>query len=100
VPASPITYSKGVDAAAAVVKRSSAGRKGDRDPGDAADAEQSGTPRTRPVTTLGRLERAGEPTPGTGIPKPFEEVTLEEMDRVFDIQRPRRLRRDAGGLKQ
>jgi len=22
---------------------------------------------------------------GTGIPKPFEEVTLEEMDRVLDI---------------
>jgi hypothetical protein len=35
---------------------------------------------------------------GTAIPKPFEETTLEEMDRVIH-QPPRRARRHAGGAQ-
>src|SRR6266480_369452 len=36
------------------------------------------------VATLGRLDVLVN-SAGTAIPKPFEETTLEEMDRVIDI---------------
>ena len=36
------------------------------------------------VATFGRLDILVN-NPGTAIPKPFEETTLEEMDRVIDI---------------
>src|SRR6195256_3948446 len=80
-----ITYSKGADAAASVVKEI------ERDGGKAiaiqadatdADAVKAGVEKT--VTTFGRLDILVN-NAGTAIPKTFEETTLEEMDRVLDI---------------
>jgi len=80
-----ITYSKGADAAASVVKEI------ERDGGKAiaiqadatdADAVKAGVEKT--VTTFGRLDVLVN-NAGTAIPKTFEETTLEEMDRVLDI---------------
>jgi 3-oxoacyl-[acyl-carrier protein] reductase len=80
-----ITYSKGADAAASVVKEI------ERDGGKAiaiqadatdADAVKAGVEKT--VTTFGRLDVLVN-NAGTAVPKTFEETTLEEMDRVLDI---------------
>src|SRR6266446_1183062 len=80
-----ITYSKGADAAATVVKEI------ERDGGKAiaiqadatdADAVKAGIEKT--VATFGRLDVLVN-NAGTAIPKTFEETTLEEMDRVIDI---------------
>src|SRR5256886_6916400 len=51
---------------------------------DAADAEAVRNAVERTVTTLGRLDVLVN-NAATAIPKPFEEATLEEMDRVIDI---------------
>ena len=80
-----ITYTKGADAAASVVKEI------ERDGGKAiaiqadatdADAVKAGVEKT--VTTFGRLDVLVN-NAGTAFPKTFEESTLEEMDRVIDI---------------
>src|SRR5436853_5096735 len=80
-----ITYSKGADAAAAVVKEI------ERDGGnaiaiqaDATDAEASKAAVEKTVATFGQLDVLVN-NAGTAIPKTFEETTLEEMDRVIDI---------------
>src|SRR5437867_8280637 len=80
-----ITYSKGADAAAAVVKEI------ERDGGnaiaiqaDATDAKASKAAVERTVATFGQLDVLVN-NAGTAIPKRVEETTLEEMDRVIDI---------------
>src|SRR5712691_10095302 len=80
-----ITYTKGADAAASVVKEiERAGRKAIAIQADAADAEAVRAAVEKTVATFGRLDVLVN-NAGTAIPKTFEETTLEEMDRVLDI---------------
>ena len=80
-----ITYTKGADAAASVVKEiEDAGGKAIAIQADAADAEAVKAAVEKTVATLGRLDVLVN-NAGTAIPKTFEETTLEEMDRVLDI---------------
>jgi 3-oxoacyl-[acyl-carrier protein] reductase len=80
-----ITYTKGGDAAASVVKEiEHAGRKAIAIQADAADAEAVKAAVEKTVATFGRLDVLVN-NAGTAIPKTFEETTLEEMDRVIDI---------------
>src|SRR5882757_8672067 len=78
------TYSKGAEAAALVVKEiTSRGGKAIAIQADAADAKAVKAAIEKAVTTFGRLDILVN-NAGTAIPKPFEEATLEEMDRVID----------------
>jgi 3-oxoacyl-[acyl-carrier protein] reductase len=80
-----ITYSKGTDAAASVVKEiEREGGKAVAIQADAADADAVKAAVEKVVATFGQLDILVN-NAGTAIPKPFEETTLEEMDRVIDI---------------
>jgi len=80
-----ITYAKDASAAAAVVKAiEQGGGKGVAIRADAADAEAVRSAVEKTAATFGRLDILVN-NAGTAIPKPFEEATLEEMDRVLDI---------------
>src|SRR5438128_6182985 len=80
-----ITYTKGADAAASVVKEiEQAGRKAIAIQADATDADAVEAAVEKTVATFGRLDVLVN-NAGTAIPKRFEETTLEEMDRVIDI---------------
>src|SRR6202453_3198894 len=80
-----ITYTKGVDAVASVVKEiEHAGGKAIAIQADAADADAVKAAVEKTFATFGRLDVLVN-NAGTAIPKPFEEATLEEMDRVLDI---------------
>jgi 3-oxoacyl-[acyl-carrier protein] reductase len=80
-----ITYTKGADAAASVVKEiERAGGKAIAIQADATDADASKAAVEKTVATFGQLDVLVN-NAGTAIPKPFEETTLEEMDRVIDI---------------
>jgi 3-oxoacyl-[acyl-carrier protein] reductase len=80
-----ITYTKGADAAASVVKEiERSGRKAIAIQADAADADAVNAAVEKTVATYGRLDILVN-SAGTAIPKTFEETTLEEMDRVIDI---------------
>src|SRR5260370_28644125 len=80
-----ITYSKGADAAVSVVKAiESAGGKAIAIQADAGDADAVRNAIEKTVTTFGRSDVLVN-NAGTAIPKTFEETTLDEMDRVIDI---------------
>jgi 3-oxoacyl-[acyl-carrier protein] reductase len=80
-----ITYTKGADAAASVVKAiERAGGKAIAIQADAADADAGKTAVEKTVATFGRLDVLVN-NAGTAIPKAFEETPLEEIDRVLDI---------------
>src|SRR2546430_7221663 len=79
-----ITYSKGPDAAASVVKEiERAGGKAIAIQADAKDADAVKAGVNKTVATFGKLDVLVN-NAGTAIPKTFEETTLEEMDRVLD----------------
>ena len=80
-----ITYTKGADAAASVVKAiEGVGGKAIAIQADAADAAAVNAAIEKTVATFGRLDVLVN-NAGTAIPKTFEETTLEEMDRVVNI---------------
>jgi 3-oxoacyl-[acyl-carrier protein] reductase len=80
-----ITYSKGADAAASIIKDiERAGGKAIAIRADAADQVAVRAAVQRTVETFGQLDVLVN-NAGTAIPKPFEEATMEEMDRVLDI---------------
>jgi len=80
-----ITYAKDASAASAVVKTiECAGGKAVAIQADAADAEAVKGAVEKAVATFGRLDVLVN-NAGTAIPKTFEEATLEELDRVIDI---------------
>ncbi len=80
-----ITYTKGAEAAAAVVKEiERAGRKAIAIQADAADAGAVKAAVEKTVTSFGRLDILVN-NAGTAIPKKFEDTSLEELDRVIDI---------------
>jgi 3-oxoacyl-[acyl-carrier protein] reductase len=80
-----VTYTKGAEAAASVVKEI------ERDGGtaiaiqaDATDAKAVVDAVGKTVATYGRLDVFVN-NAGTAIPKPFLETTLEELDRVIEL---------------
>jgi 3-oxoacyl-[acyl-carrier protein] reductase len=80
-----ITYAKDAKAATAVVKAiERGGRKAIAIQADATDADAVAAAVEKTVATFGRLDVLVN-NAGTAIPKRFEETTLEELDRVIDI---------------
>ncbi len=80
-----ITYAKDANAASAVVEAiERAGGKALAIQAEASNAEAVRGAVEKAAKTFGRLDVLVN-NAGTAIPKPFEETTLEEMDRVIDI---------------
>jgi 3-oxoacyl-[acyl-carrier protein] reductase len=80
-----ITYVKDANAASAVVEAiERAGGKAVAIQAEAANAEAVKGAVEKAAKTFGGLDVLVN-NAGTAIPKPFEETTLEEMDRVIDI---------------
>jgi 3-oxoacyl-[acyl-carrier protein] reductase len=80
-----ITYSKGADAAAAVVGEiEQSGGKALAIQADAADAEAVKDAVEKTVAAFGGIDVLVN-NAGIAIPKKFEETTLEEIDRMFAI---------------
>ena len=80
-----ITYTKGADAAASVVKEiERAGRKATAIQADATDVAAVEAAVEKTVATLGRLDILVN-NAGTAIPKKFEETTLEEIDLMLSL---------------
>jgi 3-oxoacyl-[acyl-carrier protein] reductase len=76
---------EGADAAASVVKEIEGnGGKAIAIQADATDSGAGKAAVEKTVATFGRLDVLVN-NAGTAIPKTFEETTLEEMDRVLDI---------------
>jgi 3-oxoacyl-[acyl-carrier protein] reductase len=80
-----ITYTKGAEAAASVVKEiEKSGGKALAIQADATVAKAVTAAVEKTVATLGRLDMLIN-NAGTAIPKKFEEATLEELDRIIDL---------------
>jgi 3-oxoacyl-[acyl-carrier protein] reductase len=80
-----ITYAKDANAASAVVEAiERAGGKAVAIQAEAANAEAVKGAVEKAAKTFGGIDVLVN-NAGTAIPKPFEETTLEEMDRVIDI---------------
>jgi 3-oxoacyl-[acyl-carrier protein] reductase len=80
-----ITYTKGADGAAAVVEAiKSAGGKAMAMQADATAPDRVAAAVEKTAATLGKLDVFVN-NAGTAIPKKFEETTLEELDRVIDL---------------
>jgi len=80
-----ITYASDAKSAAAVVKAiEGEGGKAVAIQADAADAEAVRSAVEKSVAALGGLDILVN-NAGTAIPKPFEEATLDEIDRMFSI---------------
>jgi len=80
-----ITYAKDASAASAVVKGiEQRGGKAVAIQADAAKVEAAKAAVEKTVATFGQLDVLVN-NAGTAIPKTFEETTLEEMNRVIDI---------------
>lgn len=80
-----ITYAKDANAAGAVVKAiESGGRKALAVQADAADASAVKSAVEQAAKTFGRIDVLVN-NAGTAIPKLFQDATLEELDRVIDI---------------
>ena len=80
-----ITYAKGTDAAASVVKEIERdGGKAIAIQADAADTNAVKAAVDKTVATLGGLDILVN-NAGTAVPKTFEETTMEELNRLIDI---------------
>ena len=81
-----LTYTKGADAAASVVSaiERAGGGRAVAVQADAADATAVKGAIDKAVATFGRLDVLVN-NAGTIVPKPFEQSTLNELDRVIDI---------------
>jgi len=80
-----ITYTKGAEAAALVVKEiERGGRKAIAIQADATDAGAVNAAVQKTVATFGQIDILVN-NAGTAIPKKFEDTTLEELDRVIDL---------------
>jgi NAD(P)-dependent dehydrogenase (short-subunit alcohol dehydrogenase family) len=80
-----ITYTKGADAAAKVVKEiEGAGGKALAIQADSLDPAAVKASVAKTVEKFGRLDILVN-NAGTAIPKPFEEATLEEIDLMFNL---------------
>jgi 3-oxoacyl-[acyl-carrier protein] reductase len=80
-----ITYTKGADAAASVIKEiERAGRKAIAIQADATDASAVDAAVEKTLATFGRLDILVN-NAGTAIPKRFEDSTLEELDRLIGL---------------
>jgi 3-oxoacyl-[acyl-carrier protein] reductase len=80
-----ITYTKGADAAAAVVKEiQNAGGKALAIQADATNAAAAKAAVEKAVATFGKLDILVN-NAGTAIPNRFEDATIEELDKVIDL---------------
>jgi 3-oxoacyl-[acyl-carrier protein] reductase len=80
-----ITFTKGGDAAAGVVKEiERGGGKAVAIRADATDAGAMNAAVEKTAATFGRLDILVN-NAGTAIPKPFEETTLEDIDHMFSL---------------
>jgi 3-oxoacyl-[acyl-carrier protein] reductase len=80
-----ITYTRGADAAAGVVKDiERAGGKAIAIQADGADAHATQAAVDKTASTFGRLDILVN-NAGTAIPKKFEEATLDELDHIINL---------------